>query len=582
MSGISTAEHTPTSSALASRPLIIPEKLRAERWIGAGVFVAACAYLCLFVRYTSLDPDEGIILQGAQRILHGQVLYRDYFSFYTPGSYYFLAAIFRIFVDSFFVARATLVVYGGLFAVFAYWMARRTCSRNNSLLIAYLAIVTCLPWRFMVLHNWDSTLWLCASLYCAVQFVRTPSRLLAFGTGSLACVTFLFEQSKGAGLFLGLVLGFVILKRMQRTASWCKGTYGIAFAAGFLLPLGLTLAYFGGHHSLSALWHDWLWPLHHYSTANKVPYGYSDWSDQARRTLFGSGNRIETLIVLVAVSPCFILPVLPILGVLLLVRWTVLAKRKRLSPDRTAYYVLVGSSIAGSLLAVIAVRANIIHFVYLTPLLYLVLAWIIDGTDIEASIVRSMRPVLAMGVFVVFTATGMALLISNRNAKSVVETRRGTIRTAQLDQMFPYLQDHVAPGEKIFVYPYFPLAYYLTATFNPTRYEYLQPGMHTHQQDLDAMKELEVDHTAVVLFEPSFYDKISTSWPNTPLSSLAYDPVADYILSRYHPCANLVSGAGSRFLFMLRNGSVCPSGLQSAGRPLEVSRLPYVSVSHND
>lgn len=582
MSSIRTVEQEPTGSSLASPPLIIPEKLPAERWIAAGIFVAACAYLCLFVRYTSLDPDEGIILQGAQRILHGQVLYRDFFSFYTPGSYYFLAVIFRVFGGSFFVARATLVVYGGFFAVFAYWMARRTCSRNNSLLIAYLAIVTCLPWRFMVLHNWDSTLWLCASLYCAVQFVRTPSRLLAFGIGSLACVTFLFEQSKGAGLFLGLVLGFVILKCIQRTAPWYKETYGIAFAAGFLLPLGLTLAYFGEHHSLPALWHDWLWPLHHYSTANKVPYGYSDWSDQARRTLFGSGNRVETLIVLVAVSPCFILPVLPILGLLLLVYWTVLAQRGRLSPDRTAHYVLVSSSIAGSLLSVVAVRANIIHFVYLTPLVYLALAWIIDGTDIEASIVRSMRPVLAMGIFVVFTATGMALLISNRNAKSVVETRRGAIRTAEMDRMFPYLQDHVAAGEKIFVYPYFPLGYYLTATVNPTRYEYLQPGMHTRQQDLDAMKELEADHTEVVLFEPSFYDKISTSWPNTPLSSLASDPVADYILSRYHSCANLVSGAGSRFLFMLRDGAVCPIGPQSAGRALEMLRLSHLSVSHNE
>lgn len=582
MSSIRTVEQKPTGPTRSSHPLIIAEKLQAERWIAVGIFVAACAYLCLFVRYASLDPDEGIILQGAQRILDGQVLYRDFFSFYTPGAYYFLAAIFRIFGDSFLVARATLVVYGGIFAVFSYCMARQTCSRNNSLLIAYLAIITCLPWRFMILHNWDSTIWLCVSIYCAVQFVRTPSRLSAFGMGSLVCVTFMFEQSKGAGLVLGLALGFALLSWIQRTAPWCKEPYVIAFAAGFLLPLGLTLAYFGEHHSLSALWHDWLWPLHHYSTVNKVPYGYSDWSDQARRTLFASGNRIETLIVLVAVSPCFILPVLPILGLLLLVHWIVLAKRGQLSPERTAHYVLVSSSIAGSLLSVIIVRANIIHFVYLTPLLYLALAWIIDGTDINANIVHSVRPVLAMGIFVVFTATGMALLISNRDAKSVVQTRRGAIRTAERDEMFSYLQGHVAAGEKIFVYPYFPLGYYLTATFNPTRYEYLQPGMHTRQQDLDAMKALEADHTAVILFEPSFYDKISTSWPNTPLSSLASDPVADYILSRYHPCADLVSGAGSRFLFMLRNGAVCPIDPQTAGRPLEVSRLPHVSVSHNE
>jgi hypothetical protein len=43
-----------------------------------------------------MDPDEGIILQGAERILRGQVPYRDFFSFFTPGSYYLLALLFKI------------------------------------------------------------------------------------------------------------------------------------------------------------------------------------------------------------------------------------------------------------------------------------------------------------------------------------------------------------------------------------------------------------------------------------------------------------------------------------------------------
>src|SRR5690242_2394479 len=81
---------------LESAPFVIPEKLAAERWFALGIFAVALAYLMLFRRFVSMEPDEGIILQGAHRILNGQVLYRDFFSFYTPGSYYLLTMLFRI------------------------------------------------------------------------------------------------------------------------------------------------------------------------------------------------------------------------------------------------------------------------------------------------------------------------------------------------------------------------------------------------------------------------------------------------------------------------------------------------------
>src|SRR5439155_24534970 len=73
--------------------------LSRDRQLGIALFLLSCAYLWIFRRYTSMEPDEGIILQGAQRILRGEVLYRDFFSFFTPGSYYLQALISRIFGD---------------------------------------------------------------------------------------------------------------------------------------------------------------------------------------------------------------------------------------------------------------------------------------------------------------------------------------------------------------------------------------------------------------------------------------------------------------------------------------------------
>src|SRR5438552_12919039 len=129
-----------------------------ERATAVLVFVGCLAYLYLFRHFSSLEPDEGIVLQGATRILSGQVLYRDFFSFYTPGSFYLVAALFRIFGNTFVVARNSLAVVGALCSVVTYLLARRVCSRGISIFAAILATIAGSAFRFLVLHNCYSTL----------------------------------------------------------------------------------------------------------------------------------------------------------------------------------------------------------------------------------------------------------------------------------------------------------------------------------------------------------------------------------------------------------------------------------------
>src|SRR5258708_1161685 len=110
-----------------------------DRLIPFLLLVFCFIYLCAFVRYSTLEPDEGIVLRGAERILAGQLPYRDFFTFYTPGSFYLVASLFRIFGDSFAVARVSLAVAGALCSVITYLLARRVCSRGISIFVAVLA-----------------------------------------------------------------------------------------------------------------------------------------------------------------------------------------------------------------------------------------------------------------------------------------------------------------------------------------------------------------------------------------------------------------------------------------------------------
>jgi 4-amino-4-deoxy-L-arabinose transferase-like glycosyltransferase len=538
--------------------LYIPEQSRPERAIALALFALSFLYLCIFRHFTAMEPDEGIILQGAQRILAGQVLYRDFFSFYTPGSYYALALVFRIFGSSLAIARTALALTGAILSVVSYLLARRVCSRLVALTLAALGTLTTLPYRFLVLHNWDSTLFAGLALYCAVRLLEMPGRKWAFALGSFVALTVLFEQSKGAGLCLGLSVGFLAIFLLQGRRSLFSWAHVLAIIFGLAWPFVITFTYFASQQATSTMLTDWLWPLQHYSRANRVPYGYQGWSDETRHLLFGTGSVLERVIKVLAVSPCLWIPALPVIALVLLGFWIVQTRRKRANDGKSAYYVIVTATYAGLWLSIVITRADIIHFMYLQPLNCLVLAWILDGRDLPGRLLRSAQPLLAGYVVIALVAFGLAPLIAVGSAANQVVTRREVVTTRGKDTVIDYVQAHVPAGETILVYPYLPLYYYLTGTFSPGRYDYFQPGMHTKEQADEIITQLASQRVKAVLFETSFAEKIPHAWPETPLSAIAYDPVADYIVERYHICKILESPEQWRFLFMIRQDLECP------------------------
>ena len=111
---VTTKEREPTELRQVDTSGHLPAPGHLKWIIPLAVFFCCLAYLCIPLRYSTLEPDEGIVLQGAERVLHGQVPYRDFFTFYTPGSFYFLALWLRIFGDSFAVARASIAIVGAI------------------------------------------------------------------------------------------------------------------------------------------------------------------------------------------------------------------------------------------------------------------------------------------------------------------------------------------------------------------------------------------------------------------------------------------------------------------------------------
>jgi hypothetical protein len=98
-----------TLSTVAASSPAAPVRAHARRiWTLAAAAVAVLA-LQLGCMDTALLPyDEGIVLLGADRVLRGDVPYRDFWTLYGPATFYLPAAAFRLFGETVLVElRAT-------------------------------------------------------------------------------------------------------------------------------------------------------------------------------------------------------------------------------------------------------------------------------------------------------------------------------------------------------------------------------------------------------------------------------------------------------------------------------------------
>jgi len=248
------------------------------------------------------------------------------------------------------------------------------------------------------------------------------------------------------------------------------------------------------------------------------------------------------------------IPFVPILALLLFVRLTVPRWRRMSAGASYAYYVLVSATISGLLLSIIMARADYLHFIYLHPIFFLVIAWLLDGRDIRHPLLIRFAPVVGFCISMSLLAMAGQLLFAVRGGDRV-STRRGIVSMLNRDRVIPSVQDHVARGERILIYPYNSTYYYLTGTYSPTQFDFYQPGMHTEEQLQQMLTDFSAHPTRAVLYEPDFSEHLREAWPNTPPSSVAPDVLGEYIKREYQSCAML----NPKIEFMMRKDLACPS-----------------------
>ena len=495
-------------AALSERsPLTIRPSFGCELWRVAPLFVFVGIALVLWWAFGNRlilgTNDEGIYLDAAERILHGQKPYVDFFGVMTPGSFWIQALGFRLLGVSQMAGRAPVILYIALECALVYWLVERYASGAAAIVTSlfFLAFQTADPALVTATHRWDSGALALASIAVCVaaQSVERSRWLVASGI-LMVCAAL---ATPSVGIVAIATLGWLAWPAGQRARA---GWYLLGLSiAGTMAGIALWL-----DGILPALFRQLVWLSRNYSAVNVMHYGAII---GGYRALF-VGESAWELPVRFCVVFCLALPaVLPIVAIV--------GGLRRVSP-----YLLL-STVA--LVASTYPRSDVAHLAYISALPYAVV-----GIFIYRSVPA--RPRAWLVIFAGVWAAVFALQAQLPGRFVALDTPVGKVRASVAEA--PAVQGllpRVQPGQSLFVYPYKPLFYFLTQAENPTRYSYLQAGLMTNEDVGIALSELEARPPEWMLYMDLDQAEFERVFPSGKRFDAHYPQLESWIKANYRP-----------------------------------------------
>ncbi|MBI4494474.1 MAG: hypothetical protein HY690_16955 [Chloroflexi bacterium] len=465
---------------------------RARGLTLAAVGVAALAELGVLNQWAFAHValhDGGIILYGAERMASGQVPYRDFFHFFTPGAIGLLAGLYLLAGTSVGTSLLAVALLGLGIALGVALLAQAVeLPPGWAALAAWLALNASITWWPTPSHHWFASLAALVGTLAGVQAVRSGSVGWSVAAGFLLAATVWFLQSRG--VLVGLLVGSGIVALRRETLRPLLA--GAAIAA---LPALVLVALV----PLPTLWQALVvFPLTDYPEANRAPFLALDLLPSA--PLVDEGRKqIQVLLQL-----GFLWLALP--G---LVAALALATRRRASGIALATLAGIGGVLS------VLYRPLAGHFTFVAPLLVVPLVWVALQMSRQWPLARALALALAVVHVLAFAPLHEAWLVASGQTVAV-PTPRGAapIGTAvdaaaapgALGRVASQVLARTAPGEPVFVYPTLPAYYFLLARPNPTAYDYLWPGENPPAHFQEVARDLERLRPRLVVLDRSSAD----------------------------------------------------------------------------
>ncbi len=418
-----------------------------------GLWLAAIALLtvlcCLPFLHAVYDlGDEAVLLNGAERMLHGEILYKQFFEFLPPGGFFLTAAWLSAAGISVLSARLFGILVITLIACFTFLTCRRATKNaalSFALVIGYV-ISSQGHQQTQMSHHWFTCLFSIIPFWAVFSCLERPASTQFYATlaGVMAAAAVMITPTCGALAWAAAAYAFLRQGRGALLAFLAASTIAPVCVLGFLLSQASIGAAFADCIGYTAL---------HYSSIQSVPFGY--------------GINLQNYPIV------WLFPFAGLLAVVVcLLGW-----RTSLTDQRLQLCIVFAvAAFIGCF-----PRPDVGRITFATPLAMPLFAYCLSN------LLRRCRPIYAaiFGEALIFcwAPSALAFGIVVETALHAPETTspRGDVSLMSLPGASDMLSQikRLPAGVPVFFYPYMPLMSFLTGREQVSKYDLFTPGYTT-------------------------------------------------------------------------------------------------------
>lgn len=511
------------------------------------VFVISFFLLIPLYRYHRIYSDEGELIVGAMRVVNGQVIYRDFFKFLPPGSYYLMGALFYIFGMNINTTVITAIVTFSLIAVVLFWHIRYLTESLFFSIFALAFFISIGTFWFMASHHWFSTLSGMLALLFFVKFLDNPDqKIFLFLSGVAIGLTTNFTHNKGIILYF-MFTGLILLKLLfqqstGRALSFLKSTGILTF--GSIIPIIPFMIYLLVKGAMKECIYDlFAWVIRGYYSFNKYPYYFFS-EINLMKSIFAKYDFFSALF---QIRSFLIVGITPIIGIIvtLFIAINDFTKQKR-NPFIELSYSLCGASFLISVWQ----RADFAHILFTMPLnfsLFLFVIWRIINYLSNRGLNKLKTIIFALLIFFVIDLVILYILsvkrIYSKNTlpiktpAGILWTTSGAIEAHRNQELYDFFTHLQLKNGELFVYSSIPDIYFYLKQMPPTPYDQIIPGYNTEEQLLEVVSILQEKKPKYIIkdffIEDIIKDRNKAGYPMADLDAFINDPISTYIRDNY-------------------------------------------------
>ena len=215
---------------------------KAVVWASVWSFLAVAYFGTLLTQPPGVY-DEGLIVCGASRILHGQLPYRDFDTGYSPAQFYTIAGIFKVFGASLLAERVWDTLWRlaivGLTVVLAKSATPRQGAHPWPLICGALVTGAVGNHLYPMISGMLPCL---AAVWCAVLYMNDRGMRWLFLSGIAAGVGVLYRHDLAACVCAAVMVAGCYRAIAQRERGWLQ--FPAIFCSGVLLVVAAPALYF--------------------------------------------------------------------------------------------------------------------------------------------------------------------------------------------------------------------------------------------------------------------------------------------------------------------------------------------------